>query len=298
MTSLGNQVCDVLFPAQWPLTCQGPQIHPASLLHTPACDALGPAGDDADTQTSGPGKAPSGGEAGAEAGGDPHGASEGKGPELVVHTTRLFTFFKPSPKPPFFSCFATFSRPFRNHPPPAPQALSRHIPQTHLLAAGSTLHSCLHAGASRSQTLRSPECSTFYGSERPHPGEGLGSWLGSAPPDPRHPPFIGGSHLPGSSSGIWPYFPPVVNERTQQKKPAPSPTKYTLGKEHNSAVVQRPEDSHSLLCLHILFSQAHAHVHTFPPSHGQTSIYVHMHAHTDTPHPLPAGTLARRGRLP
>lgn len=61
MTSLGNQVCDVLFPDQWPLTRQGPQIHPVSLLHTPACDALGPAGDDADTQTSGLGKAPSGG---------------------------------------------------------------------------------------------------------------------------------------------------------------------------------------------------------------------------------------------
>lgn len=134
------------------------------------------------------GRPPLGGEAGAEAGGDPHGASEGKGPESVVHTTRLFKFFKPYPKPPFFSRFASFSRPFRNHPPPAPQALSRHIPQTHLLAAGSTLHSRLHAGASRSQTLRSPERSTFYGSERPHPGEGLGSWLGSAPPDPRHPP--------------------------------------------------------------------------------------------------------------
>lgn len=201
----------------------------------------------------------------------------------MVHTTRLFKFLKPSPKPPF-SRFASFSRPFGNHPPPAPQALSRHIPQTHLLASGSTLHSRLHAEASRSQTLCSPECSTFYGSERPHPGEGLGSWLGLAPPDPRHPPFIGGSHLPGSSSGIWPYFPPVVNERTQQKKPPPSPTKYTLGKEHNSAVVQTPRrftfsslSPHPLLagpcaCTHLpSLTRANKHIRTHARTHGHTA---------------------------
>jgi len=64
VTSLGNQFCDVLFPAQWLVTRQGPSIHPVPHLHTPVCVALGHTGDDADMQTSAPGKAPSGGRLG------------------------------------------------------------------------------------------------------------------------------------------------------------------------------------------------------------------------------------------
>lgn len=144
VTSLGNQVCGVLFPAQGLVTRQGPSI--LSPISTPRCALLWVTPGVMPTRKPALQGRPPLGEAGAGAAGNHCGASEGKGPGWVrsqgyrqlASSNSLI-----SPKLPSFPLQASLD-PSETIPRPSPPSPATcHKPNP--LAPGFTLSSCLQA---------------------------------------------------------------------------------------------------------------------------------------------------------